>query len=101
MVKKATELMNEIYRKGVKFKKCGVILTGLEPKSGHIYDMLSDMEEIEKADKLLKAWSDIREKYGSKGISIGAGGLGGDWSMQRSNLTPNYFTAEGMIRINH
>lgn len=101
LIKKATELMEEVYKKGVKFKKCGVILTGLEPKSGHIYDMLSDMEEIEKADKLLKAWSDIREKYGSKGISVGAGSLGGDWTMQRSNLTPNYFTAEGMIRINH
>ncbi|NIE97455.1 DUF4113 domain-containing protein [Acinetobacter sp. Tr-809] len=35
------------------------------------------------------------------GESVGAGGLGGEWTMQRSNLTPNYFTAEGMIRINH
>ncbi|QHH99225.1 Y-family DNA polymerase [Acinetobacter dispersus] len=101
LVKKATELMEGVYKKGVKFKKCGVILTGLEPKSGHIYDLLSDMEHIEKADKLLKAWSQIRDKYGSKGISVGAGGLGGNWTMQRSNLTPNYFTAEGMIRVNH
>ncbi|MCR4529801.1 MULTISPECIES: Y-family DNA polymerase [Acinetobacter] len=99
LVKKATELMEQVYKKGVKFKKCGVILTGLEPKLGHIYDMLSDMDKIEKADKLLKAWSDIRSKYGSKGISVGAGGLGGDWAMQRTNLTPNYFTAEGMIQI--
>lgn len=101
IVKKATELMEGVYRKGVKFKKCGVILTGLEPKAGHIYDLLSDMEQIEKADKLLKAWSQIRDKYGSKGISVGAGSLGGDWTMQRSNLTPNYFTAEGMIKINN
>jgi len=101
LVKKATELMEGVYKKGVKFKKCGVILTGLEPKAGHIYDMLSDMEQIEKADKLLKAWSQIRDKYGSKGISVGAGGLGGDWTMQRSNLTPNYFSAEGMIKINN
>ena len=99
LVKKATELMEQVYKKGVKFKKCGVILTGLEPKLGHIYDMLSDMDKIEKADKLLKAWSDIRSKYGSKGISVGAGGVGGDWAMQRTNLTPNYFTAEGMIQI--
>lgn len=101
LIKKATELMESVYKKGVKYKKCGVILTGLEPKTGHIYDMLSDMDQIEKADKLLKAWSQIREKYGSKAISVGAGGLGGNWSMQRSHLTPNYFTAEGMIRINH
>lgn len=101
LVKKATELMEGVYKKGVKFKKCGVILTGLEPKAGHIYDMLTDMKQIEKADKLLKAWSQIRDKYGSKGISVGAGGLGGDWTMQRSNLTPNYFTAEGMIKINN
>lgn len=101
LVKKATELMESVYKKGVKFKKCGVILTGLEPKKGHIYDMLSNQEQIEKSEKLLKAWADIRDKYGSKGLSVGAGGLGGNWSMQRCNLTPNYFTAEGMIRINH
>ncbi|HHZ8642931.1 TPA: Y-family DNA polymerase, partial [Acinetobacter baumannii] len=47
-VKAATKMLNDIYKEGVKYKKCGVILTGLEPKAGHTYDLLTDFEAIEK-----------------------------------------------------
>ncbi|MEW7966613.1 Y-family DNA polymerase, partial [Acinetobacter baumannii] len=43
-VKAATRMLNEIYKEGIKYKKCGVVLTGLEPKSGHTYDLLTDFE---------------------------------------------------------
>ncbi|MFX7555271.1 Y-family DNA polymerase, partial [Acinetobacter baumannii] len=43
-VKAATKMLNDIYKEGVKYKKCGVILTGLEPKAGHTYDLLTDFE---------------------------------------------------------
>ncbi|HBM1768053.1 TPA: Y-family DNA polymerase, partial [Acinetobacter baumannii] len=33
-VKAATKMLNDIYKEGVKYKKCGVVLTCLEPKSG-------------------------------------------------------------------
>lgn len=48
LVKAATRMVGEIFKEGVKYKKCGVILTGLEPKSGHTYDLLTDFETIEK-----------------------------------------------------
>ncbi len=54
-VKAATRMLNEIYKKGVKYKKCGVVLTGLEPKSGHTYDLLSDFEHIEKKECLVQS----------------------------------------------
>ena len=41
-------MLNDIYKEGIKYKKCGVVLTGLEPKSGHTYDLLTDFEHIEK-----------------------------------------------------
>ncbi|MDR8345515.1 DNA polymerase V subunit UmuC, partial [Acinetobacter baumannii] len=44
LVKAATRMVGEIFKEGVKYKKCGVILTGLEPKSGHTYDLLTDFE---------------------------------------------------------
>ena len=47
-VKAATRMLNDIYKEGIKYKKCGVVLTCLEPKSGHTYDLLTDFEMIEK-----------------------------------------------------
>lgn len=40
--------VNELFLEGIEFKKCGVILTAIEPKSTYIYDLLSDNTEIEK-----------------------------------------------------
>ncbi|MDV2222469.1 Y-family DNA polymerase, partial [Acinetobacter baumannii] len=53
-VKAATKMLNDIYKEGVKYKKCGVVLTCLEPKSGHTYDLLTDFEAIEKKEQLMK-----------------------------------------------
>lgn len=39
--------MNELFQEGIEFKKCGVILTAIEPKSTYIYDLLSDSTQIE------------------------------------------------------
>ncbi|MCE6855083.1 Y-family DNA polymerase, partial [Acinetobacter baumannii] len=54
-VRAATRMLNDIYKGGIKYKKCGVVLTGLEPKSGHTYDLLTDCEHIEKKECLMKA----------------------------------------------
>ncbi|HEE5427928.1 TPA: Y-family DNA polymerase, partial [Acinetobacter baumannii] len=47
-VKAATRMVSRIYKEGIKYKKCGVVLTCLEPKSGHTYDLLTDFKQIEK-----------------------------------------------------
>jgi len=49
-VKAETRMLNEIYKEGIKYKKCGVVLTGLEPKSGHTYDLLTDFAHLEKKE---------------------------------------------------
>ncbi|HFD8675638.1 TPA: Y-family DNA polymerase, partial [Acinetobacter baumannii] len=43
-VRAATRMLNEIYKEGIKYKKCGVVLTCLEPKSGHTYDLFTDFK---------------------------------------------------------
>jgi len=41
-------MIGEIYKESIKYKKCSIVLTGLEPKSGHTYDLLTDFAHIEK-----------------------------------------------------
>lgn len=48
--KLATAMIEGLYAKGIAFKKCGVILTCLEPKTNHVYDMFTDMRHVEISD---------------------------------------------------
>ncbi|MEG2569640.1 MAG: DNA polymerase V subunit UmuC, partial [Acinetobacter sp.] len=93
--------MNELFQKGIEFKKCGVILTAIEPKSTYIYDLLSDSTQIEKNEKLQSALEQVKVRFGDKKIAIGPCKMHGRaWAMARQNLTQNYFSWEGILRIN-
>ncbi|MDC4652725.1 Y-family DNA polymerase [Acinetobacter baumannii] len=99
-VKAAVRMIDEIYKEGIKYKKCGVVLTGLEPKSGHTYDLLTDFEHIEKKECLMKAMDDIHSKFGKKKIGVGPCFVPNrNWSMSRDKLSRNPFTREGILTI--
>ncbi|MBN6492802.1 Y-family DNA polymerase [Acinetobacter pittii] len=99
-VKAATRMLNDIYKEGIKYKKCGVVLTCLEPKSGHTYDLLTDFEHIEKKECLMKAIDGIHSKFGKKKISVGPCFIPGrTWSMSRDKLTKNPFMWDELITI--
>lgn len=93
--------MNELFLEGIEFKKCGVILTAIEPKSTHIYDLLSDSTQIEKNEKLQEALEKVKIKFGDKKLAIGPCKMHGRaWAMSRQNLTQNYFSWDGLLTIN-
>ncbi|MDC5107781.1 Y-family DNA polymerase [Acinetobacter baumannii] len=99
-VKAATRMLNDIYKEGIKYKKCGVVLTALEPKSGHTYDLLTDFEHIEKKECLMKAMEGIHSKFGKKKIGVGPCFVPNrNWSMSRDKLSRNPFTREGILII--
>jgi len=92
--------INELFQEGIEFKKCGVILTAIEPKSTYIYDLLSDSTQIEKSERLQEALEKVKARFGDKKIAIGPCKMHGRaWAMSRQNLTQNYFSWEGMLRI--
>lgn len=91
-VKAATRMLNDIYKEGIKYKKCGVVLTCLEPKSGHTYDLLTDFEQIEKKECLMQAMDGIHGKFGKKKIGVGPCFIPNrNWSMSRDKLSRNPF----------
>ncbi|MDV7435014.1 DUF4113 domain-containing protein [Acinetobacter baumannii] len=101
-VKAATRMLNEIYKEGIKYKKCGVVLTGLEPKSGHTYDLLTDFEIIEKKEQLMRAMDGIHSKFGKKKIGVGPCFVPNrNWSMSRDKLSRNPFKFDELIVINN
>jgi len=101
LVHAATIMITHAFHPGILFKKCGIILTCLEPKSSHIYDLLTDMKEIEEKERLMKAFGGIQEKFGKKKIGVGPCFLPNrGWSMSRDKLSNNPFTWSGLLRVN-
>lgn len=99
-VKAATRMLNNIYKEGIKYKKCGVVLTGLEPKSGHTYDLLTDFEHIEKKECLMQAMDGIHSKFGKKKLGVGPCYIPGrTWSMSRDKLSKNPFRFDQLLVI--
>lgn len=100
LVKASTVLLGHIFKAGIQYKKCGVILTALEPKSCHTYDLLTDMEEIERKESLMKALEGVHQKYGKKKIAVGSCFLPNrNWSMSRDKLSKNPFRWDELMSI--
>ncbi len=99
-VKAATRMLNDIYKEGVKYKKCGVVLTGLEPKSGHTYDLLTDFELIDKKEQLMKTLDNVHTKFGKKKLGVGPCYVPDrNWSMSRDKLSKNPFKWDELLTI--
>lgn len=100
-VKAAVVMVSHIFKEGIKFKKCGVILTCLEPKSGHTYDLLTDFETIEKKEHLMQALDNVHTKFGKKKLGIGTCYVPSrNWAMSRDKLSRNPFRWDELLTIN-
>ncbi|MFW1634641.1 Y-family DNA polymerase [Acinetobacter oleivorans] len=99
-VRAAVKMVSDIFKEGIKYKKCGVILTGLEPKAGHTYDLLTDFEQIEKKELLMKTLDNVHNKYGKKKLGVGPCYVPGrNWSMSRDKLSRNPFAWSSLLRV--
>ena len=65
-------MIEGIYAQDISFKKCGAILTCLEPKPGQDYDIFTDMHSIKLGDALMDSLEEIHSRYGKDKLALGA-----------------------------
>lgn len=100
LTKIATNMVNGLYQKDVAFKKCGVMLIRLEPKGKHVYDLFTDVAQIEESNQLMNTLEEIQYRFGKSKLSLGASMLPNrTWKMSRDNLSPNYFKWNELLTI--
>ncbi|WP_151690419.1 Y-family DNA polymerase [Acinetobacter junii] len=100
LVSTAMKILEQIYKEGVTYKKCGVHLSALSPKSNMTFDLLSDHNQHEKNENLMQAFEAIQAKYGKSKIALSGCYLPNRaWSMSRDRLTQNYFSLDGLLRV--
>lgn len=93
--------LKTLFKAGIRYKKCGVILNNLIPQSSYIPDLFTDNTHQQKNENLMQAYEHVQSRFGKTKLALGAGYLPDrKWSMQRANMSRDYFSIQGMLTIN-
>jgi DNA polymerase V len=93
LIRAAHAGLRRIYREDFEFKKCGVMLSGLEPVNGRWLSLL-DLPPDDTPDHapLMRAVDALNARWGRDTVTFAASGLGGAWRMRREMRSPRYTT---------
>lgn len=90
MMEVALKMTEQIYRQGVNFKKCGVLLTGLE-KQDNVQLGLFDKQNSQKSRRLMRAVDAINSKTKSP-LRWSGEGLVKNWEVRFNRCSKRYTT---------
>lgn len=92
-------LIEAIYRPGVYFQKCGVMLLDTVAKQGAQTDLFGFAEDDPKSKARMTVVDEINKKYNRRTIRSGADVMNQSWGMQRNYLSPDYTNWDEALRI--
>jgi DNA polymerase V len=90
ITKTALWLLKKLYRSGVYYQKCGVMLLETVSKGGLQSDMFGFTESDPKSEALMEVMDRINQKFSKGTLKTAAEGQIQAWKMQRNYLSPNY-----------
>ena len=93
LIKAAVSGLKRIYRDGYKFKKCGVMLSGLEPVNGRWLSLLDLQPDAHSRHApLMEAVDTLNGRWGRDTVKFAASGINAGWRMRREMCSPRYTT---------
>lgn len=90
ITKTALWLLKKLYRPGVYYQKCGVMLLETLSRGGLQSDMFGFSKSDSKSESLMDVMDRIKHKYPNNPVKSAAEGNIQEWRMQRNYLSPNY-----------
>ncbi|GAA4946732.1 Y-family DNA polymerase [Algibacter agarivorans] len=88
--KEAVRAVVQIFKKGIKYKRAGVIVMGLVPTNNHQLQMFE--HENPKHKPLMHTIDRLNEKYANYKVKLGNQDLKRTWKMRQERLSPRYTT---------
>jgi len=86
----AVYAVTTIFKSGIKYKRAGVIVTGLVPTNNHQLNMFT--KEDPKHKPLMSVMDNLNTKYGDYKIKLASQDLKRTWKMRQEHLSPKYTT---------
>jgi len=102
LVKKALDLLENIYKKGYYYQKAGIIFSGLKDIDAYKKNLFSTVNNEEKRTRLMKVIDYTNTKYGRHVLSIAQAGLKKKWNTKRnysSKINTKSFRSLPAVRI--
>ena len=88
--KAAVNAVNSMFKKGIKYKRAGVIVSGLVPTDNHQLNLF--LHENPKHKPLMSAIDHINTRFKADKIKLGNQDLKRTWKMRQERLSPKYTT---------
>jgi DNA polymerase V len=92
LVAETDRILRQIYRRGFKYVKAGILLTDLVEEDRNVQLHLFKPVAREKEKSLMKAVDRLNTRYGRNVIRAGTLGIGARWDMQRQRKSPSFTT---------
>jgi len=92
--------LESIYKPGYRYKKAGVVLSGIS-STEFIQTALFDEIDRNKHKQVMTAMDNLNARYGRNVVRIAAQGSGRKWKLRQERLSPCYTTRwDDLININ-
>ncbi len=98
-IKHAHENLKKIYRKGYRFKKAGVMLSGIVPEDRYQLNLFTESYFKSRNRRLTTIIDQVNEKWGNDTLHYAATGLKKPWMMKRAHKSPHYTTQWDQLRV--
>jgi DNA polymerase V len=82
--------LKEIYKKGFRYKKAGVMLGLMTDKPLLQSSLFEDQLAKGKSVRLMKTLDSINTRYGAQALRVAATGTEQSWQMKSENVSPKY-----------
>ncbi|MFN3306078.1 MAG: Y-family DNA polymerase [Candidatus Kapaibacteriota bacterium] len=92
-------LLKDIYREGYRYKRVGVLFSGLAPDNALQYNLFDNLQR-DKLLRLMEVYDTINRKFGKGTIKFFAQGTNQEWKMKQEHLSENFTTSwENILTI--
>ncbi len=87
----AASALRELYRPGIRYKKCGIGLLDVRTQKYEQNDFFSPRQS-EQSRKVMRVMDRVNQRYGSHSIKLLNSGIDAKWMMKREHMSPRYTT---------
>lgn len=93
ITKAAMKGIDQIFKKGFKYKKAGIVLLEIKDKSKFVPDLFTDYSHKQEREKLSDVIEAISERFGKNLVTLGiANNQEASWHMNQNLRSPSYLT---------
>jgi len=97
LIRRGLEALRHIFRPGFRYKKVGVMLSGLESAAGAQLTLLAQPDS--RGETLMAALDRVNAKWGRGTIRPAAAGVEQPWRMRQAQRSPCYTTSWGELPV--